>query len=172
MGTRNLLRIVVDGEEKVSQYCQWDGYPTGQGANIVRFIEGFLDPLNNREELEKFTNNVRKLKKYTEKARLKVFEEAESQPAGENDYNNKYIKQNFPELHRDTGYKLLYILMYGNLKKVDITDDFFGIEWIYTINLDNKTLTVDNKSFQGAVAFDFKELNNYDSWAKARMKQD
>lgn len=31
MGTRNLTAVYLDGQYKVAQYGQWDGYPEGQG---------------------------------------------------------------------------------------------------------------------------------------------
>ena len=42
MGTRNLIIVKLKGEVKVSQYCQWDGYPTGQGADLAKFIQNKL----------------------------------------------------------------------------------------------------------------------------------
>lgn len=33
MGTRNLTAVYIDGEYKVAQYGQWDGYPEGPGAD-------------------------------------------------------------------------------------------------------------------------------------------
>lgn len=38
MGTRNLTCVVLDGEYKVAQYGQWDGYPEGQGRTILEFL--------------------------------------------------------------------------------------------------------------------------------------
>lgn len=39
MGTRNLTMVKDEnGELKVAQYGQWDGFPEGQGATILRFI--------------------------------------------------------------------------------------------------------------------------------------
>lgn len=31
MGTRNPTAVVLDGEYKLAQYGQWDGFPSGQG---------------------------------------------------------------------------------------------------------------------------------------------
>lgn len=39
MGTRNLTMVVLDGEYRVAQYGQFDGYPSGQGATVLEFLE-------------------------------------------------------------------------------------------------------------------------------------
>lgn len=31
MGTRNLTAVYLDGEYKIAQYGQWDGYPKDKG---------------------------------------------------------------------------------------------------------------------------------------------
>lgn len=38
MGTRHLINVVYDGKLVISQYGQWDGYPTGQGVDVCNFI--------------------------------------------------------------------------------------------------------------------------------------
>ena len=38
MGTRNTLKVIYNGKTVVSQYGQWDGYPTGQGAHVLRVL--------------------------------------------------------------------------------------------------------------------------------------
>ena len=43
MGTRNLTVVVKDGTHKIAQYGQWDGYPSGVGADILTFL---ADPTN------------------------------------------------------------------------------------------------------------------------------
>ena len=42
MGTRNLTIILKDGEHKVAQYCQWDGYPEGQGRTAYLLLKDNL----------------------------------------------------------------------------------------------------------------------------------
>lgn len=39
MGTRNLTAVMINGEYKVAQYGQWDGYPCGQGATVWSFLK-------------------------------------------------------------------------------------------------------------------------------------
>ena len=53
MGTRNITRVLLDGEVKINQYCQWDGYPTGRGADVLRDIRqmmqsGLLDMMRDK----------------------------------------------------------------------------------------------------------------------------
>src|SRR4051812_8314171 len=43
MGTRHLTRVIVNGQCVISQYGQWDGYPTGQGHTIAKFLAGTLE---------------------------------------------------------------------------------------------------------------------------------
>lgn len=54
MGTRHLQTVIdKDGNMKLSQYGQWDGYPSGQGLDILRFLL-----LGN---LEKYEKNLSKI---------------------------------------------------------------------------------------------------------------
>ena len=56
MGTRNLTAVYVDGEYKVAQYGQWDGYPEGQGMTCLTFARNFLA---NKAGREAFADKVR-----------------------------------------------------------------------------------------------------------------
>ena len=38
MGTRNLTIIFDEGEVKLAKYCQWDGYPDGQGLTALSAV--------------------------------------------------------------------------------------------------------------------------------------
>ena len=35
MGTRNLTIVYYDGDYRVAQYGQWDGYPEGAGIEVL-----------------------------------------------------------------------------------------------------------------------------------------
>lgn len=39
MGTRHLVAVQLDGEYKIAQYGQWDGYPEGQGVRVLKFLK-------------------------------------------------------------------------------------------------------------------------------------
>ena len=39
MGTRHTTAVKQNGEYKVAQYGQWDGYPEGAGVSILSFLK-------------------------------------------------------------------------------------------------------------------------------------
>ena len=42
MGTRNLTIVYSNGEYKVAQYGQWDGYPEGLGVQLLKYLREYL----------------------------------------------------------------------------------------------------------------------------------
>jgi hypothetical protein len=44
MGTRHLTIIKHEGQIKLANYGQWDGYPSGQGRNIIEYLRGEAVP--------------------------------------------------------------------------------------------------------------------------------
>ena len=54
MGTRNLTCVFLDGEYKVAQYGQWDGYPSGQGLTCLEFLRS-MDEGTFKDQLRKRT---------------------------------------------------------------------------------------------------------------------
>ncbi len=52
MGTRNLTMVInQEGEKKVAQYGQWDGYPSVVGLGVLNFLK-------NKELFDKFKSNL------------------------------------------------------------------------------------------------------------------
>ncbi|KAK3350309.1 hypothetical protein B0T25DRAFT_439859, partial [Lasiosphaeria hispida] len=39
MGTHNLICVFYNGQFVLTQYCSCDGYPKGQGIDIVKFLQ-------------------------------------------------------------------------------------------------------------------------------------
>ena len=148
MGTRNVTMVISNGETKVAQYGQWDGYPGGQGATALRILtqianEGGFDTLKNR---------VNKLTWLTE-AQSK---EIDALPG------DTWVEK-YPYLSRDWGAEILDAVMYGKLHKEagyssaakTYTFDIIGLvnsekfaadslfcEWAYVIDLDKMTFEV------------------------------
>ena len=140
MGTRNLTIVYLEGNYRLAQYCQWDGYPTGQGATVLEFLQN-LTP----EKLELFKTKlkelpirdeiyIRNLYENFRRGTFMTLEESE-------DFELKY-----PEYHRDTGANILNLILNQKIDGLKLSLDFAAdslfCEWAYLIDLDNKVLKV------------------------------
>ncbi|ACL06283.1 hypothetical protein Dalk_4605 [Desulfatibacillum aliphaticivorans] len=145
MGTRNLTAVFQDGEYKVAQYGQWDGYPSGQGLTILNFLtsQGNIDRL--KDGLKK----VRFLDDEKDAEFIKAYNDAA--PEWSSDPDNRTPDQ----IHwcktfasRDIGGGILEsiasatedeILLQNN---IDFAGDSLLCEWSYVVDLDKGTLEV------------------------------
>ena len=58
MGTRHFQKVIAKtGEVKVQQYGQWDGYPEGQGIDILKYLR--------TGDLQRYQRNIEKLPQIT-----------------------------------------------------------------------------------------------------------
>jgi hypothetical protein len=118
MGTRNVTVVRFKKVVKVAQYCQWDGYPSGEGKVIAKFIQTKMN-------LEKFKVKVDQLE-------FKEWDgKGEELPA---------------EYNRDTGAKILELIQEGDIKYLNDAEIFLYegpfCEWGYLLDLDDETVTV------------------------------
>ena len=51
MSTRNITRVILDGEIKADQYCHYDGYPSSRGTIFLTFLSQMARD-NQTEELK------------------------------------------------------------------------------------------------------------------------
>lgn len=51
MGTRHLICIVKDKDYKIAQSGAWDGYPKGQGQDIINFLQNDFNKAKLEENL-------------------------------------------------------------------------------------------------------------------------
>jgi hypothetical protein len=98
MGTRNLTVVKnADGEIRVAQYGQWDGYPSHTGASILHFLSD--------------SQNVDYLKAGIEFTRFITYDEVNSIY---NEVTNRAgvdaFKESYPSLTRDTGWEILEVV--------------------------------------------------------------
>ena len=141
MGTRHLTVVISNEEPKIAQYGQWDGYPDGQGADILNFLHN--------ANIDAFKKKVNKLSFFTEEESKK-----------EDEIGNPYDRR--PYLSRDTGSKILEAVLndkyeegssYSGKHKVscvvdklvnsiDFAADSLFCEWAYVIDLDKNTFEV------------------------------
>ena len=117
MGTRHRQAVINKvGELKIQQYGQWDGYPDGQGKDILAYlINGNLDKY--QEELDKI-NLITK----------EQDEEVEADAEWE---------INYPYMSRDCGSSIHKMIEDGNVKFVAHIEEEEAKKWcdgFYTID--------------------------------------
>lgn len=155
MGTRHIIAVKVDGEYKVAQYGQWDGYPSGQGRSILAFLKS-LDA----KGLETFKQKCRQLTWISDKELDAMWKAAGADAQGYIGCEDaKKFGDAHPEFSRDTSAGILPIIMERDGLRLQNSIDFVGdslfCEWGYVIDLDANTFEV----FQG---FQKSSLNKSD----------
>ena len=140
MGTRNLTIVVLNNFYKVAQYCQWDGYVTGQGATVLKFLESLNGNFHN------FTNKVSQTSFVREDHIAKLWELAGAKDGmATMDVSDKMKKQ-FPQFQRDMGANVLEAILNGSVTELQNEINFAGdslfCEWAYVIDLDKNQLEV------------------------------
>lgn len=121
MGTRHLIAIAQNGQYKVAQYGQWDGYPSGQGTTILEWLK---------------SHSLNVLCKRVKKLSFATSEELD-----------KIDRNNFPpEFSRDTSAGIFDLIYTGKATKLHNQIEFVGdslfCEFTYVIDLDKNTLEV------------------------------
>ena len=141
MGTRHLTCVIQDGEFRVAQYGQWDGYPKGQGRAILDFLK--------MANLHHFRSRVRKRCRFFDNKEFKERYKALGLPenlvmnAGETEVYHGA----FPYLNRDLGAAILEEI-YHSTDIVELRDDSafahdsLMCEWAYVLDLDHNVLEV------------------------------
>ncbi len=167
VGTRNAIAVVSDKKLRVGQYCQWDGYPTGQGADICEFIQTQMD-------LPKFKQALAECKFLSLKELQEKWKELGADDSGfVNMSISDQMLKTYPAFHRDTGAKILKLIQDGKVRelddavsRMDLEDNW--IEWSYLLDLDTETLHV----YKGMLDIKHPEkgvLNSY-PFKKATVK--
>ena len=137
MGTRHLTAVQLDGEYKLAQYGQWDGYPAGQGKTVLEFLKA--------TNLEAFREKLRHVRFSTDEEIQAAWVEAGADPNSTwvNMKVSDRMKQLHPETSRDTGAGVLQIvlasphperLVLGN--EIAFAQDSLFCEYAYVIDLD------------------------------------
>lgn len=127
MGTRHLIAVQYKNEYKIAQYGQWDGYPSGQGVDILNFL---LIEFNR----EKFIQALEKT------CWLNLEKEYDKLKSDEEIFNER------PYLSRDTGADILNILQNSDglevLNRIDFAKNSLFCEYAYVIDFDKNTFEV------------------------------
>lgn len=150
MGTRHVTAVFLNGEPRVAQYGQWDGYPSGQGVTILDFLR--------KSSMNKFRKKVEKCVFLSPEEIKNRWTECGADP------NSEWVgldiahifEEKYPGLYRDTGAKILEMIYKGEVTElqnsIDFVNDSLWCEWAYVIDLDKNTFEV----YEG---FNTKPLN-------------
>ena len=126
MGTRHLQTVIDrNGVKRISQYGQWDGYPSGQGLDILRFLKS--------ADLNKYSENVEKINEITEE-QIKMVN------------SNEHWEKQYPYLSRNCGSDIHKLIQEGEVEFVVFMDYQEAKRWcegFYEIDLNKMTFTSD-----------------------------
>lgn len=141
MGTRNLTVVFIDGEYKVAQYGQFDGYPEGQGAKCLTFLRDKMDE-------NKFKEQVRKLYFASEEDLDTLWEKNGGDVALGTMPNDRYEQytQAYPQLNRCVAAGILEMIQDGKIEflhnSITFAADGLFCEWAYVIDFDKRMFEV------------------------------
>ncbi|MFV0512527.1 MAG: hypothetical protein ACK5MY_02655 [Jhaorihella sp.] len=127
MGTRHLICASINGETKLAQYGRWDGYPEGQGMDVLAFCQALVD---DPEKYASFTENLAACRFITD-------DECEQITAGKMDRPSS--------ADRDLGSDILEMIAEGEtlmVNDVEFGRDGLFCEWAYWIDFDTRQVEV------------------------------
>lgn len=140
MGTRHLVSVVSKGQTKIAQYGQWDGYPTATGVDIQDFLDG--------ANLDAFRSRVDSLEWWDDNDVRTIWEQAGAKDGWVSLEDADKVKARYPELSRDTGSEILWLVLSRKVTKVvddsSFADDDVFCEYHYLLNLDDNTISLDS----------------------------
>ncbi|KAI8819577.1 uncharacterized protein EV422DRAFT_533542 [Fimicolochytrium jonesii] len=151
MGTRHLILVYYKGSYHIAQYGQWDGYPSGQGADILDFISDPENLANLQAAIDAghlYTPTQEQCEEWDRLVWEKTLEQKARIRAGmahggleDSDFHRPSIADYCPSLSRDTGAGILKLVADATGPVPIVTDvDFIAdrdyCEWAYVVDLD------------------------------------
>ena len=155
MGTRNTTMVIdKQGEIKVAQYGQWDGYPSGQGATILKFLKA-------KTRRTKLENKLKRVVLVDEKDEFIVNYnhriDTNSRTPEDEKWFNSFIT-------RDIGGEILENIANSKEKAINLidrgdkeTDQW--VQWVYKVDFKENKLFVHFSAFAPPIkAYDLDKL--------------
>lgn len=115
MGTRNLTVIIKDGQIRLSQYGQWDGYFSWTGVKFLEFVRNNLKGRNKKQHkylMEKFCEKVNILKEVDKSYYddlIKLSDKYDTVSSNTSGFAIPF-KILLPQFSRDTGVEILNVI--------------------------------------------------------------
>jgi hypothetical protein len=142
MGTRHLTAVKINGEYKIAQYGQWDGYPSGQGQTALKFLRS----KTNQQRLKRALKHCVWVTEEEINAKLKQMGLDRWMTT---EQANMFHAQ-FPFLSRDHGAGILTEVAFApkSWRPIKLTNslefaaDSLYCEWAYVVDFDTNTFEV------------------------------
>jgi len=157
MGTRHLTAVYIDGQYKIAQYGQYDGYPEGAGVAVLNFARTLAD----KSRLAGF------MAQWFSTEELRTIDKAiEDKKLSHADWRSAY-----PQLDRTLGSEVLDLVMNQELgiklfNDLNFAAESLFCEWAWVIDLDAGT-------FEGYKGFNTeRELTPEDRFYFLRDKEE
>lgn len=162
MGTRHLIAVQLDGQYKIAQYGQWDGYPDGQGVKVLRFIRDLA--------LDSYAEFVAKVRATTFMTSEEI--DALNADIAAGKYPRGWSRE-FPHISRDAGGEILGMVAAAapGLKLMDriaFAGDSLFCEWAWVIDLDKRTL----EAYRGFNKRPVAEGERFHGWQESHPESD
>ena len=143
-GTRNLTIVIVNDTVHIAKYCQWDGFPEGQGKTILEFLRDKMDKDKFIQKLKK-CSMIESGDKKIEKSWISCGKEPDIDFVSL-DVSEKFHKV-FPNFSRNVGGNILELVQNSENGVETINDfnfagDSLFCEWTYVINFDSNFFEV------------------------------
>jgi hypothetical protein len=147
MGTRSITMVIdKQGEVKIAQYGQWDGYPEGQGKTILKFLKA----KTRRNKLEKQLSKIT----FSDDKTPFITEYNKRVDAGTRTDEDKIWFSTF--ITRDIGGEILRNVADSKLSNIILlnsgdreTDQW--VQWVYIIDYKKNILSVHFSVFSPAI---------------------
>jgi hypothetical protein len=140
MGTRNLTAVFADGEYKLAQYGQWDGYPSGQGKIALKFARGALCISAGRQD---FKGQLAKVRFVEQDELASMYATVGVTGSWCNMDQVNAFNRKWPYFSRDHGARILDLVMNANDEVLTRNEITFAAssscEYAYVVDLDKNT---------------------------------
>ena len=153
MGTRHLIAVQLDGEYKIAQYGQWDGYPEGQGMTTLHFLRSMDE--------DKFKSALRNSSFISDDELMALWKQYGADDDGMVSLSEAdRMKKGRPEYSRDTSADILQMVQEHpeGMKlhnQIGFAANGLLCEWAWVIDLDKRT-------FEGYRGFGSEPLTEQD----------
>ena len=153
MGTRHLIAVQLDGEYKIAQYGQWDGYPEGQGMTTLHFLRSMDE--------DKFKSALRNSSFISDDELMALWKQYGADDDGMVSLSDAdRMKKDHPEYSRDTSADILQMVQEHpeGMKlhnQIGFAANGLFCEWAWVVDFDKHT-------FEGYRGFGSEPLTEQD----------